>query len=194
MREYDLNADWYANHRSLTVGVFEVEYLIATLDHGASVLDVGCGNGVPLTRTLLASGCSVLGVDSSPRMLEYLQLNCPGTRAICSPIQTCDFSGARFDGVLAWDVLVHLTYEQQLMAIAKIVDVLKIGGRFHFTAGDQERRFDGMLLNGVRLPYWSFSVEQYREILRHNGMFCGNPTVVEGHNTRYYTAVKIPLQ
>jgi ubiquinone/menaquinone biosynthesis C-methylase UbiE len=73
MHEYDLIADWYATERQGPTGVPELQFLIASLPKGASVLDVGCGTGVPLTRTLLGAGCNVVGVDSSSRMLESFQ-------------------------------------------------------------------------------------------------------------------------
>ena len=86
MHEYDLIADWYASNRGTSnVGVPEVESLIASLPHGAAVLDVGCGTGIPLTRRLLAEGCEIVGVDSSPGMLERFQTNCPETPFICRP-------------------------------------------------------------------------------------------------------------
>lgn len=85
MHEYDLIADWYAADRKTDIGVPEVTALVCSLPPGATVLDVGCGTGVPLTQTLLQAGCDVVGVDSSPRMLERFRLNCPDTPAICSP-------------------------------------------------------------------------------------------------------------
>jgi trans-aconitate methyltransferase len=52
MIEYDVIADWYATERRRPGGIPELESLIAQLPLGASVLDVGCGDGIPLTRTL----------------------------------------------------------------------------------------------------------------------------------------------
>ena len=102
MLEYDLIAEWYASRRhQSSVGVTEVESLIAAMPAGASVLDVGCGTGLPLTAVLLAAGCQVLGVDSSPRMLERFRMNCPDTPFICSPIQACDFGDQRFHAAIA---------------------------------------------------------------------------------------------
>jgi SAM-dependent methyltransferase len=130
MREYDLIANWYAGDRSPKTGVPEVESLMASLPRSASVLDVGCGTGIPLTRTLLDAGCTVLGVDSSPRMLERFQVNCPDAPFICSPVQPCDFDGRTFDGAIAWGVLFHLEHAEQRKTIAKVAEVLKPGGLF----------------------------------------------------------------
>ncbi len=49
-------------------GVPEVIALASSIQQGGRILDVGCGNGVPLTRALLASGHSVVGLDSSRNM------------------------------------------------------------------------------------------------------------------------------
>ena len=68
MHEYDLIADWYARDRTHLTGLPEVQALANSLPPGASVLDVGCGNGIPLTRFLVEAGFNVLGVDSSSKM------------------------------------------------------------------------------------------------------------------------------
>jgi len=170
VHEYDLIADWYAKERRGPAGVPELESLIAQLPSEPSVLDVGCGNGSPLTTTLLAAGCKVMGVDSSSRMLERFQTNCPGTPFICAPIQSADLLGHVFDAAIAWGVLFHLTQEQQRLAIANIASVLKPGGLFLFTAGDEHGDKEGEPMNGVPFHYWSFSVEGYRQTLNANSL------------------------
>ena len=69
LHEYDLIAEWYASQRTDATGAPELTALLAALPRPASVLDVGCGNGLPLTRLLIDHGCQVVGVDSSPNML-----------------------------------------------------------------------------------------------------------------------------
>src|SRR5205809_864853 len=108
MHEYDLIAEWYAKERRGPGGVPELESLIGSLPQGASVFDVGCGNGVPLTRKLLDAGFSVLAIDSSSRMLEYFQANCPVTPFICDPVQSADLNEQLFDAAVAWGEQCHL--------------------------------------------------------------------------------------
>jgi len=189
MHEYDLIADWYATERKGPAGIPEVESLIASLPHGASVLDVGCGNGIPLTRALLDAGCDVVGVDSSPRMLERFQANCPGTPFICSPIQSAELRERLFDAAVAWGVLFHLPHDEQRKAITKIASALKPHGFFLFTSGDEDGDKQGEPMNGVAFHYWSFSVERYREILRENGTTLLDVHRDTGENT-YYCARK----
>ncbi len=192
MIEYDLIADWYATERKGPSGVPELQSLVASLPHGASVLDVGCGNGIPLTRTLLAAGCKVVGVDSSPRMLERFQTNCPGTPFICSPIQSVDLQGQLFDSAVAWGVLFHLRHEEQRKAIAKVASALKPVGLFLFTSGDQDGDKQGEPMNGVPFHYWSFTIEGYRELLAQNGMTLVDVHCDAGQNTYYLAAKQRP--
>lgn len=185
MHEYDLIADWYAKERRGPGGVPELESLLASLPRAASVLDVGCGNGVPLTRKLLEAGFTVIGVDSSPQMLERFRTNCPGTRCICAPIQSAELEAQSFDAVVAWGVLFHLPHDEQRRAIAKIASVLKPRGLFLFTAGDEDGEKEGDPMNGVPFHYWSFSIEGYRALLTTNGLTLLDVHRDEGQNIYY---------
>ena len=190
MREYDLIADWYASERSSRGGITEVTALAAALAPGARVLDIGCGDGVPLTRALVDLGCDVVGVDSSARMLERFRANCPGARCYCGPIQSCDLGTERpFDAAIAWGVLFHLPHAEQAEAIARVADLLVPGGRLLFTSGNEEGATEGAPMNGVRFRYWSFDVEGYRRLLASHGLELTSVAVDAGNNT-YYSATK----
>ena len=80
MREYDLIADWYSNERIDQTGVPEVSAISATLSPASLVLDVGCGNGFPITRALLDAGHHIVGLDSSAAMLGRFRGNLPRTQ------------------------------------------------------------------------------------------------------------------
>jgi hypothetical protein len=53
MREYDLIAGWYPSDRGRTAGVNEALAVAATLGADSRILDLGCGNGVPITEALV---------------------------------------------------------------------------------------------------------------------------------------------
>jgi SAM-dependent methyltransferase len=135
MREYDLIAEWYAAERVDQTGVPEVTALAQSIPLSGLVLDVGCGNGIPLTRALLGAGHSVVGLDSSSHMLARFGRNCPDTLAVHAVVQSCPFADAVFDAAVAWGVMFHLNQSDQMKAIACVSRVLKSGAPFLFTSG-----------------------------------------------------------
>src|SRR5688500_2384765 len=52
--------------------------LLDVLPPGSSVLDLGCGNGLPAGPAVLARGHTLLGVDVSARQVELAERNVPG--------------------------------------------------------------------------------------------------------------------
>jgi len=92
---------------------------------GARVLDIGCGNGLPITRTLLDAGHHVIELDSSREMLTRFRANLPATPVIRGLIQTTAFADKVFDAAVAWGVMFHLTHENQAKAIASVSRVLR---------------------------------------------------------------------
>jgi SAM-dependent methyltransferase len=194
LHEYDLIAEWYASQRTDATGVPEVTGLLSGLPADAAVLDVGCGNGLPLTRVLIDHGCRVVAVDSSPNMLARFAVNFPAVPAICSPIQECDLTGRTFDAAIAWGVMFHLPLDEQVKVIAKIASVLKPGGWFLFTSGDEAggrdgEPFEGAPMNGVRFFYYSFTRDAYRDVLREHGLTLEQTHIDAGKNM-YYLARK----
>src|SRR5262249_38623295 len=83
MREYDPTAYWYATESpGRTVGVAEALAVDAMLPANSRILDVGCGNGVPISQALVNAGHRVVGLDSSAGMLAHFQVNLPGTPVV----------------------------------------------------------------------------------------------------------------
>jgi SAM-dependent methyltransferase len=136
--EYDLIAEWYASVRIDTTGVPEATALASSLPRGSRVLDVGCGNGIPLTKALLSGGHRVVSLYSSGAMLRHFRLNYPEMPAVKAIVQSCPFIDSTFDAAVAWGVMFHLNPEDQTKAFASVSRVLKPGAPFLFTSGDED--------------------------------------------------------
>jgi SAM-dependent methyltransferase len=96
--------------------VAQVRAYLDALPDGARVLDAGCGEGVFVAE--YASRLSIQGVDEhyeSERVLQGSLLKLP-------------FEPAAFSRVLCLDVLEHLPYDAQPVALAEIHRVLAADG------------------------------------------------------------------
>jgi len=190
VHEYDLIAEWYRSERDDQTGVPEATALASLIPPGSRVLDIGCGNGIPITRALRGRGHTLVGLDSSREMLQRFRNNCPETPAVRGIAQSCPFADCIFDAAVAWGVMFHLNHEDQSRAIASISRVLKSRAPFLFTSG----KVDGLegkvgTMHGVAFRYFSYSIHNYRSTLRDHGFTLLSIHTDSGNNT-YYLAKK----
>ena len=134
MREYDLIADWYPTDRSRTFGVAEALAVAAPLPAHSRILDVGCGNGVPITKALVNAGHRVVGLDSSSGMLARFRVNLPGTLIVRGDARQCPFVDDSFDAAISWGMIFHLSAADQAAVFAGVSRALKPSAPFLFTA------------------------------------------------------------
>jgi len=190
VREYDLIAEWYASARVDETGVPEATALASSIPPGSLVLDVGCGNGIPITSAWLSRRHRVVGLDSSAAMLTRFRQNCREAFAVWGIAQFCPFADGIFDAAVAWGVMFHLRPEHTIKAIASVSRVVKSGAPFLFTSGTVDD-FDGKdgTMNGVTFRYFSYSVDGYRRILGDHG-FRLIDVHADSTNNTYYLANK----
>jgi ubiquinone/menaquinone biosynthesis C-methylase UbiE len=186
VHEYDVIADWYASERDDRTGVPEASALASSVSPGSRVLDVGCGNGIPITRVLLSAGHRIVGLDSSSAMLAQFKQNCPEAFAVRGIVESCPFGDGIFDAAVAWGVIFHLNPGDAIRAIANVSRILKRGAPFLFTSGDEDR-FDAKegKMNGVTFRYFSYSPQSYRRILDDHGFRLVDIHADGGRNTCY---------
>lgn len=169
MREYDRIAEWYTAARNPAVGAADVAAFAQTLAPGATVLDVGCGDGVPVSSVLARHEFGLVGLDSSAEMLARYRAGFPGVATRHERVQDARFAPGAFGGVAAWGVLFHLDQADQEAVIGLVARWLAPGGRFLFTSGDvagvREAEMDG-----VAFRYVSLGEGAYRHLLERAGM------------------------
>ena len=188
MREYDLIADWYATDRGRAVGVAEALAVAAMLPANSRILDVGCGNGVPITQALVNAGHRVVGLDSSAGMLARFRVNLPGTPAVHGDARWLPFQDGCFDAAISWGMMFHLSTRDQAVALANVSRVLKPGAPFLFTAAEVEDADEAGItgtMNDVTFRY--YAVPSYRAFVVEHGLVLVNVYDDPGVSTYYLT-------
>ena len=125
-RGYDACAGAYGAYRRVEAGI-EIGGLLERLGDGGSVLDVGCGTGVPIAR-VLAERYRVTGVDVSGEMVRLARRNVPDGEFVCSDVMSVDFEAGGFDGVVALYSIFHHPREEHGDLFRRIWGWLSPGG------------------------------------------------------------------
>ena len=97
---------------------------------GMKVLEIGCGTG-NFTELFLSSGCNIIAVDISPDLLSKAEnrgLPASQVRFMAMRFEDAESMGP-FDAIIGSSVLHHLEVP---VALSKIFDILRSGGRISF--------------------------------------------------------------
>jgi len=183
---YNIIASWFAENRYQ--GLIEKAYLdkiIEVLGKGSSILDLGCGTGMPMMGYLLSQGMQVTGVDASHRMLEVAKKNLPFADFRQADMRELSL-GEKFDAIIAWDSFFHLPSDDQPAMFDIFKKHLNPGGILMFTSGKELGEVWGMN-GGENLFHASLDKAQYQSLLETRGFHvleykeddpdCGNATV-----------------
>lgn len=167
------------------VGAATVRAWRGALPEAASVLDLCCGSGVPISETLLEEGCEVFGVDASPRLVAVFRRRFPQAQVACEPVEESGFFGRKYDGVVAVGLLFLLEPDAQRALVRRVSAALKPGGRFLFTAPLQSVTWKDLMTGRESV---SLGDEAYRRAFDDAGLKVVGEYVDEGGN-HYYDAV-----
>jgi len=183
---YENIAAEFVSTRSTTIGVKRVRDWAKALPRRATVVDLGCGPGFPITEVLVAEGLRVYGVDAAPSFVQAFRRNLPNTPIACEAVQDSKFFDRTFDGVLAWGLMFLLSPEDQRRLIQRIADILVPGGRLLFTS-PAEIGFGNDVMTGLESR--SLGAEEYQRVRSVVGLPVAGEYEDEGQN-HYFDVFK----
>ena len=142
----------------------ELDVLLNRLVNGASVLDIGCGAGVPVARAL-SERFNVTGVDISDSMIELAKANVPAGRFIRADIMSVAFEPSVFDAATAFYSIFHLPRSEHQALFRRIHRWLGAGGYLLciLPRYDEETFLDEFF--GSTMYWSSYALEDYERQL-----------------------------
>ncbi|MGI8884413.1 MAG: class I SAM-dependent DNA methyltransferase [Pyrinomonadaceae bacterium] len=183
---YDDEAESFIANRSSIIGVSIVRSWAQSFLTGTWILEIGCGDGIPITQTLIDEGLNVYAVDASPKMVSAFRKNFPDTPVICELAEQLHNIDRRFDAAIAWGLMFLLTPAMQKTVIQNVANVLNQGGRFLFTSPSEAVTWTDIRTGRESMSLGAF---EYRSLLSSAGL----PLITEYDNegaNHYYEAKK----
>ena len=187
-KAYEAHAHEYLLGRDTSpIGTQVVDQWSRTLRKGATVIELACGGGYPITRVLNAAGLQLWAVESSPTLVTEFRSRFPSIPVQCARVQESDFFGRKYQGAIAIGLIFLLSEQEQANLISRVSAILEPGGRFLFMAPIQIGTWKDM---NTGLECKSFGQERYEELLRNVGLYVV-ATRKDVRENNYYDAEKI---
>ena len=108
--------------------------LEAHLKPGSRILDLGCGNGVPVARHL-ASAHEVTGLDISEVQIGRAEVLVPHARFLCADMMAEEFPNASFDAIVSFFAIIHVPVVEQYLLFRRLAAWLTSGGYLLVSVG-----------------------------------------------------------
>jgi len=176
----------YIARRSPVIGLAEVSNWAGAIPAGGSILDLGCGHGLPVASALVKLGFDVYGIDASTEMAQEFQLRLPTAHIRCEAVEQSSYFDRQFDAAIAIGLMFLLNGQSQRQLIHRVAAALHPGGALLFTAPAQAVSWLDNLTGQQSL---SLGREAYRTLLQEGGFELATEFADEGGN-HYYSATK----
>jgi len=166
---YDEIGELYTARRSdLATAESYLEQLVTRLPAGSTVLDIGCGAGVPIDRALLAKGLRVIGIDISPKQIERArELNPAGAYRVGDMLDLQPYE-YQVDAVVSFFAIFHVPREHHGSLLRVMRSFLQPEGLLLVTMGASgDEGWDDFF---GREMFWSqYDPKQNRRLLEEAG-------------------------
>lgn len=152
------------------------------LPASGSVLELGCGAGVPVTKMLVdhlsGPGARVVANDFSEQQILLARKNVPQAECIQADMMTLTFDPRTFDAVLSFYAIFHLPQDEQKIMLKRVFGWLRPDGRFAGSfATKNEANVNGALL-GAEMSWSGLGVEEHKEVMKEIGFVLDEVEVV----------------
>jgi ubiquinone/menaquinone biosynthesis C-methylase UbiE len=146
-----------------------IERISTTLPAGTSVLDLGCGTGVPTAKVLTGSDHRVVGVDIAEGMLRLAREQVPAAEFVHSNFTELPADFGKFEAVTAFFSLLMLSKADIERTLDKIAGWLTPGGYFAIGMVNFDADSIPVEFMGVPVTVSGYLEPDLKEVLQTHG-------------------------
>ena len=165
---YNKIAEDYYTHRDLNKFNSELETFSSLLPENASILDAGCGAGIPVAKFLDKKGFKIIGIDLSEKMLSLARNNVPNATFYKMDINEITFNENTFDGIISVYTLFHIPREKHQKIFNKFYEILKPDGTLMINIGIAESEGKSIFF-GVPMFWSNFKPKTTLDLVKKAG-------------------------
>lgn len=189
---YDRAAERYAASRDQFQNVADLERFIELLPSPATVLDVGCGSGVPVARYLVERGYDVIGIDVAPKQVDLAKELVPGGSFEVRNMLELKAGEYRVDGLVSFYAVFHTPRDRHAELLRRFASFVHPGGALLITMGAQEWEGTETDWHGVEMFWSHFGAETNQRLVGEAGFEIQSAEIAEsgGEAHQVITAIR----
>jgi 2-polyprenyl-3-methyl-5-hydroxy-6-metoxy-1,4-benzoquinol methylase len=150
----------------------------------STVLDIGCGSGIPIAKQISDRGFHVHGVDRSEKLLAQAKRNVPNAsfeRAEIEELDLQEFSrNLPLGGIVCWDALFHIPRDLQAKALERMSKAMEANSPIIISSGGTETNIPAFTdtMFGIEFYYDSFPISELIALCESFGLFLATSSLV----------------
>jgi ubiquinone/menaquinone biosynthesis C-methylase UbiE len=164
----DLAPKYLEDRLRESADILVLNELIHRLPPQATVLDAGCGSGIPVTK-LLSEHFEVVGIDFAIGQLRLAHRLVPQAKLICGDICALPFPAATVDAICSYYALIHIPRHEHRAILSSFHRLLRPNGMIFLCMGVNDVAHDIDSFLGTPM-YWShFDAQTNMEMITEEG-------------------------
>lgn len=162
---YNAAADDYSKTRHRFNNTKYLKKLVALLKPNSTILDIGCGAGLPIDKFFADKGHKVLGIDISGKQIGLARRNVPQGSFEVKDMSELKKGSFKADAVISFYAIFHIPREEHEALFKKINSFLPPDGLLLVTMGSNEWEGVESNFHGVEMWWSHYGANKNRQIV-----------------------------